>query len=967
MKRNLLYQRLTALALTLTTGTMFAQFSFVNSNNRLSNSSFHSGCTVVVADINGDGLDDIARLSQGKDLYVEYQKTGNVFQSVFMGSFSNNNGWAWGMCVGDFDHNGYKDVVAGGNSSGLKVIKIGPSGMMGSVITLPSSNFFVQNVNVMDVNGDGWEDVFACDDNAPSKLYLNDGAGNLGLSTFINFNIHPGINYGGDPADSGNYGSLWSDFDNDGDIDLYIAKCRQSSNSPTDIRRINQLFLNDGNNNYTESAATFNMAVGAQTWTANLSDIDNDGDFDMLLTNHDVPSQIWENDGQGYFTNITSQTGFSINITPIESIMEDFDNDGFVDILISGSNVRMFKNNGDKTFTQVTGLFPVTGGTMLSFATGDLNHDGKIDVYSSYGNIYTTPTTYDDIVWLNNTDNSNHFLTFNLIGAVQIPGFGTATNEGGLGARVTLYGPWGTQIREVRGGESYGTCNSYHAHFGLGQSSTVDSVVVNWPSGIVSRITNPTIDQFITIKENICVSPNNIISASGPLFICAGQNLTLSAATGNGYSYEWSTGATSQSINVTTPGEYSVKVTAPGNACTSISPIVNVVVSPDETPTVTVNGPLQFCKGGSVELVSSATSGNTWSNGASTNSVTITSSGDYYVNYQGLCQLWPSAPITVNVVEVATPTGPNIPLTSPSQVTLTASGTNLTWYDAPGGNVVGTGNSVVTPVINTNTTFYVQDQTSFGGFNGNVGPAYHAGTSFSGSTSVNADMQFTVSGNCTLKTVKTYTDTPGDRIIELKDAMGTVLQSITVNIPIDTAVIDLNFALTPGNYVIGTNSAQNNTLLGYNSPRLRRSNQGVSYPYTIANLVSITNSNQGSNVYYYFYDWKIEVEPTVCTSDYGQILVYFTTASENLAALAGIEVFPNPATDILNVEFQNELSGKINLALTDVSGRVVLNKNLNNITKGQISQINISELAKGVYVLSIENGSDKFTQKVVVK
>ncbi len=104
------------------------------------------------------------------------------------------------------------------------------------------------------MNNDGWIDFFCCDDNDASKLYLNDGAGNLNPSTLVNFAVNPGISYDGDPADSGNYGSAWIDFDNDQDLDLYVAHCRQSTTSPTDLRRINRLFVNDGTNNYTEQA-----------------------------------------------------------------------------------------------------------------------------------------------------------------------------------------------------------------------------------------------------------------------------------------------------------------------------------------------------------------------------------------------------------------------------------------------------------------------------------------------------------------------------------------------------------------------------------------------------------------------------------------------------------------------------------------------------------------------------------------
>jgi hypothetical protein len=148
----------------------------------------------------------------------------------------------------------------------------------------------------------------------------------------------------------------------------FIAKCRQGINDPGDGRRIDVLFVNDGNNNYTENAAAYGLNDSAQTWTASFGDIDNDGDLDCIHTDHDVPSKLLENTGFGHFTDITPASGFDITIYPIESVMEDFDNDGFVDILVTGSDYQFFHNNGDHTFTQVEGLFD--NNNIASFAIG---------------------------------------------------------------------------------------------------------------------------------------------------------------------------------------------------------------------------------------------------------------------------------------------------------------------------------------------------------------------------------------------------------------------------------------------------------------------------------------------------------------------------------------------------------------------------------------------------------------------
>lgn len=136
----------------------------------------------------------------------------------------------------------------------------------------------------------------------------------------------------------GSYGSVWSDVDNDGDLDLYIARCKHGVDDPGDGRRINQLFWNNGNGTYTQDLTNVSgLRIGAQSWTADFGDIDNDGDFDCLVTNHDVSSQLLENDGAGHFTDISASSDVLNTITGLtaQGIFRDFDNDGFVDILVA--------------------------------------------------------------------------------------------------------------------------------------------------------------------------------------------------------------------------------------------------------------------------------------------------------------------------------------------------------------------------------------------------------------------------------------------------------------------------------------------------------------------------------------------------------------------------------------------------------------------------------------------------------
>jgi large repetitive protein len=149
-------------------------------------------------------------------------------------------------------------------------------------------------------------------------------------------------------------------------------------------------------------------------------------------------------------------------------------------------------------------------------------------------------------------------------------------------------------------------------------------------------------------------NPTPTITASGPTTLCQGQSVTLTASVGA--SYLWSTGATTQSITVSTAGSYSVTVTN-ASGCSGTSAPVNVIVNPNPTPTVTAGGPTTFCQGGSVTLTASLASSYLWSTGAVSQSITVSTSGSYSVTVTDAngCS-GTSAPVVVNVNPLPNPT-----------------------------------------------------------------------------------------------------------------------------------------------------------------------------------------------------------------------------------------------------------------------------------------------------------------------
>ncbi len=462
-----------------------------SSGNQLLETDSYSGVSIAIGDLNADGRDDIVRYDQGNLLNIEYQ-TPNGGKFIHRGSPAIGNEPQWGTAIGDVNNDGLNDIIVGGSYDNLKVIMNVNGDDNYNVENLVQSSIFTQGVSLVDMDGDGALDIFACNDDADNREYLNDGTGRFTFSpNVINTTTTPRSD------NSGSYSAVWSDIDIDGDLDLYISKCKAGVNDPTDPRRVNMLMVNDGEGNFSENAAAAGLDIGAQTWCTDFADLDNDGDMDAFVANHFDDCQLMLNDGQGHFTDVTASSGLFPYVSAasgafaIQTIFRDFDNDGHVDLLFSGTKQFLFLNDG-------TGKFKISPNPFLSypmesFAIGDLDHNGFLDIFAGYADVFNKPSDKKDQLFLNNGNNNNFI-------AVQLEG--KNNNANGIGAKVEAYGAWGVQTREVRSGEGYGIMNTLTQHFGLGQATQVDKIRVIWPDGTTQEIDNPAINQFLKIVEN---------------------------------------------------------------------------------------------------------------------------------------------------------------------------------------------------------------------------------------------------------------------------------------------------------------------------------------------------------------------------------------------------------------------------------------------------------------------------------
>ena len=662
-------------------------FTFSNETNELlSNPNFKSRLVVAVADLNNDQLDDIIRLSGGNFLEIQLQDNGRPFAPFYR--FAPSDEEQFNICLADVDRNGWNDILLGDKLDGMKLLQFDQAGQTPIFSDLDDAIFYVQGANFADINGDGWIDAFVCNDLGPSRIWMNDGTGQLRPDpSVINLNL-----FSPEEMNAGNYSSIWTDFDNDNDLDLYISKCFSSATSMDDTRRVNQLFVNNGQNEFEEKAAEYGLADGLQSWTSDFQDIDNDGDLDCIVVNHYSECKLYENDGTGHYTDITASSDLDATRNYLQVAMRDFDNDGLVDVLLAGANgYEFYYNQGNNKFKKVNDLFKDF--VMGTFAIGDLNHDGFPDVYSG-----SADSINSDVLWINEREDKNHFLCISLKGV--------ESNINAIGTRLELYGSWGVQIREVRSGESYGIMNSLTQIFGIGTEEKIDSLVVRWPSGQVDYYDDLAIDQHVHVVEGECLYANRNIKAMGPLTFCKGEQVILEAPKGS--QFKWSNGQESSDITVSSSGIYSVTVTNK-YGCTTTSNEIEVIVDPDETPIIKVDGDTIFCRGSTfATLTVIGADIFEWSTGQTGAFILARNTGEYTVTSMGLCREFTSDPVHIYALNhPLEPVAISDTIATAGWVTLTASGLNQYWYD-DNGTLLGTG-SELTIWISETSTFWVED------------------------------------------------------------------------------------------------------------------------------------------------------------------------------------------------------------------------------------------------------------------
>jgi hypothetical protein len=502
-----------------------------------------TGSGVAIFDYDNDGWPDIF-LVNGTTLdnapsASATAPTNHLYRNNRNGTFTDvtekagllHSGWGQGVCVGDYDNDGYEDlyityygknVLYHNNGNGTFTDVSSKAGAAG--------------------NGKEWGSGCAFVD------YDRDGKLDLMVATYVDFDVttapKPGERidclWKGVPVMCGPRGLRWSsnilyhnrgdgtfedvtkkahvdktnghyglsvstlDFDDDGWPDIYVA-----CDSTPSI-----LYRNNHDGTFTDVAvlagAAFNEDGREQAGMGStIGDFDGDGRPDIFKTNFsDDTSTLYRNNGDGTFSDSTFPAGLGLHTQYLGwgTMFLDFDNDGWPDLLVVNGHVYpevdkehlgsdyqepriLYHNQGNGRFEDISaasGPGITTANSSRGLAVGDLWNNGKISAVVS--NMNSTPS-----LLVNQVRSDHHWV------AIQTKG--VKSNRDGLGAKIRIKVGNRVLVDEVRSGSSYLSNSDRRVHFGLGTVSKVDWIEIRWPSGLKEVFENPATDRILGLTE----------------------------------------------------------------------------------------------------------------------------------------------------------------------------------------------------------------------------------------------------------------------------------------------------------------------------------------------------------------------------------------------------------------------------------------------------------------------------------
>lgn len=429
---------------------------------------------------------------------------------------ANEAGSGHGCAWGDYDNDGFLDLFVANLATTATnwLYRNNGNGTFQKVTAGPTSPTS-RSVSAAwgDFDADGYLDLFVANGALVTDL-VDALYRNLGQGRFTNIAVPSGLGQ----ALKSTQGT-WADVDGDGRLDLFVTHAGQG----------NYIYRNLGggafqvisNGNVLNEEQLRPHSVGS-AW----GDYDNDGDLDLFVVNRRLPGEpkqlnsFYRNNGGGMFEKIT--TGDIVTNGGEGGVFNtcawvDYNNDGHLDLFIvnEGLTNRLYRNNGDGTFLRVTQGNIVTDiANSIGCSWGDYDNDGFLDLFVANGGITSPQRNF----LYHNNGNSNHWIKVRCVG--------TLSNRSGIGAiiraRAMIDEAVRWQMRQISGGDGWLSQNSLDVSIGFGNATNIDLLRIEWPSGIIQELHDVTVDRTLVVEEPSRIQSSAIIGGGFELTLKGG-------------------------------------------------------------------------------------------------------------------------------------------------------------------------------------------------------------------------------------------------------------------------------------------------------------------------------------------------------------------------------------------------------------------------------------------------------------
>lgn len=443
------------------------------------------GGGISFVDYNNDGWDDLTIATEMGTGIRFFKNTAGTFTEDSSIIINDGNLENKQIIWVDFDNDDDKDLFLTSKEGTIKLFRNNGNlsfediSAQAGLTTFASSTW---GASFGDYNNDGFLDIFLAflktGNTQPNALLKNNGNG-----TFTNVSASAGINQINDPT----FCAAFFDYNNDGWQDIFVTNHKYDQS---------YLYKNNGNETFSDVSVSTGTNISADGMSSTIGDYNNDGWFDIYITNSAAGNVHLQNNGNNSFTRVENQLGTRFSNVCWGAVFLDADNDTFLDLYVSGQEngtdnllpSAFYKNNNNLSF-YIPNNIGLANDKRRSFsnAIGDVNNDG-------FPEIFVVNENESNFLWKNETTPTNNWVKVKLVGV--------ESNKDGVGNRIEVFANGKSQYRYTLCGEGYLAQNSNHEFFGLSNANSIDYIKVTWnKTGIVETISNLAINQAVTIKE----------------------------------------------------------------------------------------------------------------------------------------------------------------------------------------------------------------------------------------------------------------------------------------------------------------------------------------------------------------------------------------------------------------------------------------------------------------------------------